>query len=146
MPTRAVLIRACDYREVLILRELEELSYKAIAYIVGVPLGTVMSRFKRARIQLQRALLNTWKSRDVAPAVPPGFGRPKTMRAGCLRAAKGKTHWRGSHYSVPAKRENVPRTWRINSTGRKIGVQTYGSEWLAVTTTPAWTAEASNEH
>lgn len=49
MPTRAVLIRACDYREVLILRELEELSYKAIAYIVGVPLGTVMSRFSRAR-------------------------------------------------------------------------------------------------
>jgi RNA polymerase sigma factor (sigma-70 family) len=37
------------FREVLILREMEELSYLEIASVVGVPLGTVMSRLSRAR-------------------------------------------------------------------------------------------------
>jgi RNA polymerase sigma factor (sigma-70 family) len=37
------------YRETLVLRELEELSYKQVAQITGVPIGTVMSRLARAR-------------------------------------------------------------------------------------------------
>jgi RNA polymerase sigma-70 factor (ECF subfamily) len=43
------------YREVLILREFEELSYKEIARIADIPVGTVMSRLARARSLLQRA-------------------------------------------------------------------------------------------
>jgi RNA polymerase sigma-70 factor (ECF subfamily) len=45
-----------NYREVLVLREFEDLSYKEISGIVGVPLGTVMSRLSRARNQLQQNL------------------------------------------------------------------------------------------
>jgi RNA polymerase sigma-70 factor (ECF subfamily) len=44
------------YREVLILRELEGYSYKEIASIASIPLGTVMSRLTRARERLQQAL------------------------------------------------------------------------------------------
>jgi RNA polymerase sigma factor (sigma-70 family) len=45
-----------EYREVFVLRELEELSYKEIATIAAIPLGTVMSRLARARKRLQSSL------------------------------------------------------------------------------------------
>ncbi|MBV9265870.1 MAG: sigma-70 family RNA polymerase sigma factor [Acidobacteriaceae bacterium] len=45
-----------EYREALVLRELEELSYREIAELLGVPLGTVMSRLSRGRRDLSRLL------------------------------------------------------------------------------------------
>lgn len=58
---RALVLRAIDclpleYREALVLRELEGLSYKEIAQIAEIPLGTVMSRLARAREQLHALL------------------------------------------------------------------------------------------
>lgn len=47
-----------EYREVLVLRELEQLSYHEIANITSIPLGTVMSRLSRARQRLQQTVLN----------------------------------------------------------------------------------------
>jgi RNA polymerase sigma-70 factor, ECF subfamily len=59
--TRRLVHRALDqipaeFREVIVLRELEEMSYRDIAQVADIPLGTVMSRLSRARRLLLRAL------------------------------------------------------------------------------------------
>ena len=46
-----------EFREVLILRELEDLSYREIATVTEVPIGTVMSRLARARAMLREKWL-----------------------------------------------------------------------------------------
>jgi RNA polymerase sigma factor (sigma-70 family) len=43
-------------REVIVLREFEDLSYEDMARIIGIPVGTVMSRLSRARDKLRQAL------------------------------------------------------------------------------------------
>lgn len=56
------LLQAClralppEYREAIVLRELHGCSYREIAHVVDVPIGTVMSRLARARKLLRRAL------------------------------------------------------------------------------------------
>ena len=45
-----------EFREVIILREMEGMSYKEIAEIASIPVGTVMSRLARARSRLQQLL------------------------------------------------------------------------------------------
>jgi len=47
--TEAIAGLPADLRECLVLREIEELPYRDIAQVVGVPIGTVMSRLFRAR-------------------------------------------------------------------------------------------------
>ena len=59
--TRRLVHRALDkipaeFREVIVLRELEDMSYRDIAKIADIPLGTVMSRLSRARKLLLHAL------------------------------------------------------------------------------------------
>ncbi len=52
-----------EYREVLILREIEDLSYKDIATVIAIPQGTVMSRLSRARLALRKA----WAENEKRP-------------------------------------------------------------------------------
>ena len=47
------------FREVILLREVEDLSYRQIAEVLNVPVGTVMSRLARARETLRKAWLQT---------------------------------------------------------------------------------------
>jgi RNA polymerase sigma-70 factor (ECF subfamily) len=55
---RAALERLpANFREILVLREFEGLSYKQIAEVVGVPIGTVMSSLARGRTQLRELIL-----------------------------------------------------------------------------------------
>jgi RNA polymerase sigma-70 factor (ECF subfamily) len=53
---RAISNLPADFREVIVLREMEEMSYKEIAGVLDVPLGTVMSRLSRARNLLLKEL------------------------------------------------------------------------------------------
>lgn len=60
-----------EQRAVLLLATLEDLSYAEVARVLGVPVGTVMSRLSRARVRLQELL------DGASPAVRPGLRRLK---------------------------------------------------------------------
>jgi RNA polymerase sigma-70 factor, ECF subfamily len=51
-----------EFREIILLREFEELSYQEIADVLGCPAGTVMSRLGRARAKLRTALADMWST------------------------------------------------------------------------------------
>ena len=60
------------YREILVLRELEGLSYKEIADIMGVPMGTVMSTLSRARDRFRKGAGRLLQNEQVADTVHAG--------------------------------------------------------------------------
>ena len=67
------------WRECLILREVEALSYKEMARIIGVPIGTVMSRLSRARQALRR---NVFGDDHQAPDAKDGYTLPPAEERG----------------------------------------------------------------
>jgi RNA polymerase sigma-70 factor (ECF subfamily) len=60
------------FREAIVLREMNDLSYKEIAEVAGVPVGTVMSRLARARAMLRSA----WNAAETATAGQGSAGAP----------------------------------------------------------------------
>jgi RNA polymerase sigma factor (sigma-70 family) len=65
-----------EFREVLILRELDGMSYNEIANITGTPVGTVMSRLSRGRDRLRQALTGLMKRTAVASKRGTTKGHP----------------------------------------------------------------------
>lgn len=51
-----------EFREIIILREYEDLSYQEIATVLQCPMGTVMSRLARARTKLGALLIDSWQA------------------------------------------------------------------------------------
>ena len=68
--TRALEQLPARFREVIVLRELEGCSYKEIASITSMPIGTVMSALSRARDRLQRVLTGQQQSYNRQEARP----------------------------------------------------------------------------
>ena len=58
---RAIAELPVEFREIVVLREMEGFSYKEIADLADVPIGTVMSRLARARKQLQKRLASEFQ-------------------------------------------------------------------------------------
>lgn len=80
-----------EYREVLMLRELEEMGYREIAMVADVPIGTVMSRLARGRRKLA-ALLVAKQGGGVSPrgaplCAPPGDDDARAAISGASRPA-----------------------------------------------------------
>jgi RNA polymerase sigma-70 factor (ECF subfamily) len=64
---RAMTSLSTRFRELLVHRELEELSYQEVADVMGVPIGTVMSGLSRARQALRGALDNELNRSGTSP-------------------------------------------------------------------------------
>ena len=75
-----------EFREVIVLRELEGLSYKQIADVAEIPVGTVMSRLARARKRLQQALLvaGTKRRQEIWQLEPFDLSLPLLHQTGKL--------------------------------------------------------------
>ena len=61
MVQQALTEMAIPFREILLLCEVEEMSYEEIAQVLAIPIGTVMSRLYRARKALRGLLLDKFK-------------------------------------------------------------------------------------
>lgn len=63
------------FREALIMRHVHELTYAEISYALKIPLGTVMSRIHRGRLELRRSLYGSASRGSALCGVPRGRGR-----------------------------------------------------------------------
>ncbi len=66
---RALDLLPADYRAVVLLADVQEFSYKEIAGLLDVPIGTVMSRLSRGRKMLRRQLADLARSYGIGPGV-----------------------------------------------------------------------------
>ena len=74
-----------EFRQVVLLADVEGFAYKEIAEIMGTPIGTVMSRLNRARKQLRKQLVDVAGARGIGPHAgqidEEDLGRPELARS-----------------------------------------------------------------
>jgi RNA polymerase sigma-70 factor (ECF subfamily) len=90
-----------EHRMVVVLADVEELSYKEIAEVVGCPIGTVMSRLHRARRTLRKRLLDLAEQQGLAPARP---AEEQTTGSGASTAAEPEPRSHGAAEPVSLQR------------------------------------------
>lgn len=112
---RAIELLPVDYREVIVLRELQGMSYKEIAGVIGVPMGTVMSRLSRGRRMLHETL---------APAMPD---MNKAAANKKLEAARGNAIKNNPADDVPGKSDSG----KSDSAKRDAGDSSGEPKWTA---------------
>jgi RNA polymerase sigma-70 factor (ECF subfamily) len=71
---RAIAVLSPEQRTVLLLVSVEGLAYREAAEILGLPMGTIMSRLARARLALAKALQEPETHRDLSRDDPSGKG------------------------------------------------------------------------
>jgi RNA polymerase sigma-70 factor (ECF subfamily) len=71
---RAIAVLSPEQRTVLLLVSVEGLAYREAAEILGLPMGTIMSRLARARLALAKALEEPEARRDSGDSGPSGKG------------------------------------------------------------------------
>jgi RNA polymerase sigma factor (sigma-70 family) len=115
-----------DFREVIVLREIEGMSYKEIAEFVHVPIGTVMSRIARGRDRLAAVLKSSsraveqlpdlrrrrTRSRPASTASSPGSPRPFAILDACAACRQRVAD--GRHSAARSDRSRIARL-RIGS-------------------------------
>jgi RNA polymerase sigma-70 factor, ECF subfamily len=86
------------FHQLLVLREREGLSYRELADVIGIPVGTVMSRLSRAREALRGALDSESKPSRRSATTPPGQQEARTgsdvARVRLNRAKRGRSKWK----------------------------------------------------
>jgi RNA polymerase sigma-70 factor (ECF subfamily) len=79
-----------EHRAVVILADVEELSYKEIAEVIGCPIGTVMSRLHRARRALQELLVEHAASLGLVSAAKIAAARTEAAEAAAEQSASAE--------------------------------------------------------
>jgi RNA polymerase sigma-70 factor (ECF subfamily) len=111
----ALALLPVEYREVLILRELEEMGYREIAAVADVPIGTVMSRLARGRRKLAALLVDT---QGVAGGGGAMGGASAGGTAGAHNGAPSSGHLRSTASALSREGCADPR-----ETGRAAGTR-----------------------
>jgi RNA polymerase sigma-70 factor (ECF subfamily) len=102
--TRAMSGLPDPLHQVLVLRELEGLSYRELADVVGIPVGTVMSRLSRARVALRGAL-------GTQPAQPGRPLRPRRVQGSSPASRPRQPMVTDSRTNAQKRPETSSRYW-----------------------------------
>ncbi|MGC4090377.1 MAG: sigma factor-like helix-turn-helix DNA-binding protein [Polyangiaceae bacterium] len=109
-----------DFREILVLRDIEELSYDELSEITGLPDGTVKSRLHRARAMLKAAIERKMGDRD-RMTHPGDEERPSSapeLEASGESSMRDLLRGLGERHSVPDLTQGVQQKIRQRSGGK----------------------------